>query len=167
MTASTTATPSRLTGVFVSLLVVVFVGCRPAPASPELSAEDIAAIRATTDRWEAAVRAGHWEAAAATFTEDAVLRFADTVHEGRPAILRFHQAMPPWTPERNIHIDEIRGRGDMAFVMGHSTVTPDAGGEPVVVSRYLDIRLRQPDGTWLFYRDLVSPVPPPIAPEVK
>ncbi|MDP2321982.1 MAG: nuclear transport factor 2 family protein [Acidobacteriota bacterium] len=127
----------------------------------------MAAIRATTDRWEAAVRAGNWEDAAATFTEDAVLRFANTVHEGRPAILKFHQAMPPWTPERSIHIDEIRGRGDMAFVMGHSTVTPSAGREPVVVGRYLDIRLRQPDGTWLFYRDMVSPVPPPSAPQVK
>lgn len=25
----------------------------------------------------------------------------------------------------------------------------------------LDIRLRRADGTWLFYRDMVSPVPPP------
>ncbi len=55
----------------------------------------------------------------------------------------------------------------MAFVMGHSTVTPGAGGEPVVVSRYLDIRLRQPDATWLFYRDMVSPLPPPTTPKVK
>lgn len=149
------------------LLVMVLAGCQPAPSSPELSAADIAAIKATTARWEAAVRAGNWDDAAATFTEDAVLRFADTVHEGRPAILKFHQAMPPWTPERSIHIDEIRGRGDMAFVMGHSTVTPGAGGAPVVVGRYLDIRLRQPDGTWLFYRDMVSPVPPPSAPEVR
>lgn len=162
MTASSRATPSRPMRVSVALLVVVLAGCRPAPSSPELSAEDIAAISATTDRWEAAVRAGNWEGAAATFTEDAVLRFADTMHEGRAAILKFHQAMPPWTPERTIHIDEIRGRGDMAFVMGHSTVTSGTGGEPVVVSRYLDIRLRQPDGTWLFYRDVVSPVPAPL-----
>jgi len=116
MAASTRTTPSRLMGVFVSLLVVVFVGGRPAPTSPEPSAEDIAAIRATTDRWEAAVRAGHWEDAAATFTEDAVLRFADTVHEGRPTILRCHQAMPPWTPERTIHIDEIRAVGAARIV---------------------------------------------------
>ena len=45
---------------------------------------------------------------------------------------------------------------------------PDTGGEPVVVGRYLDIRLRQPDGTWLFYRDMVSPVSgPAVSPEVK
>lgn len=150
-----------ITRALVLLLALVLAGCQPTRSSPELSVEDIAAIKATTDRWDTAVRAGKWEDAAATFTQDAVLRFADSVHEGRPAILKFHQSMPPWTPERTIHIDEIRGRGDMAFVMGHSSITPDAGGEPVVVGRYLDIRLRQPDGMWLFYRDMVSPVPPP------
>ncbi len=59
------------------------------------------------------------------------------------------------------HIDEIRGRGDTAFVAGHSTIIPDGGGSPVVVGRYLDIRLRQAYGTWLFYRDMVSPVSQP------
>lgn len=146
------------TRTLLLLSAVALAACQPTLSSSELSAEDIAAIRATTARWETAVRAGKWDDAAATFTTDAVLRFADTVHEGRSAILKFHQSMPPWTPERAIHIDEVRGRGDMAFVMGHSSVTPAAGGEPVVVSRYLDIRLRQADGTWLFYRDMVSPV---------
>lgn len=133
----------------------------PPGAKPggDLSAKDIAAIRATTDRWVNAVRAGRWDDAAATFTEDAILRFPDSAYEGRPAILRFHQTMPPWNPTRVLHIDEIRGRGDMAFVSGHATIVPEGGRDPVVVSRYMDIRLRQPDGTWLFYRDMVSPVP--------
>jgi ketosteroid isomerase-like protein len=98
---------------------------------------------------------------AATFTEDAVLQFPTARYEGRPAILKWLETTQPWRPARELHIDEIRGRGDMAFVMGHSTVTPDDGGSPIVVGRYLDIRLRQPDGTWLFYRDMVTPVPAP------
>ena len=73
----------------------------------------------------AAVRAGKWDDAAATFTEDAILRFADAVHEGRPAILKFHQTMQPWTPARTIHIDEIQGRGDMAFVTGNTNIAND------------------------------------------
>lgn len=125
-----------------------------------LSSADIDAIRTTSARWVAAVRAGRWEDAAQTFTEDAILRFPDASYEGRAAILKFFQAMPPWSPGRTLHIDEIQGRGEMAFVTGHSTVTPEGGGPPVVVSRYLDIRLRKADGTWLFYRDMVSPVPP-------
>jgi len=49
----------------------------------------------------------------------------------------------------------------MAFVTGHSTIVPAGGGAPVVVGRYIDIRLKQADGTWLFYRDVVTPVPQP------
>ncbi len=124
-----------------------------------LSPADIAAIRATSDRWFTAVRAGRWADAAATFTTDAVLRFGVDVYEGRAAIQTFHESMPPFDKTRVLHIDEIEGRGDMAFVAGHSTIVPDGGGMPVVVARYIDIRLRQPDGTWLFYRDVVTPVP--------
>jgi uncharacterized protein (TIGR02246 family) len=150
----------------VALLVMTtLAGGQPTSSPGDLTPAEIAAIRATSERWVAAVRAGRWEDAAATFTEDAVLRFPDASYQGRPAILKFHQTMQPWTPVRRLHIDEIRGRGDMAFVAGHATVTPDGGGAPVVVSRYLDIRLRQPDGTWLFYRDMVMPVPLPTKPQ--
>ena len=94
-------------------------------ASPAvgLSRADIAAIRATSDRWVTAVRAGRWADAAATFTADAILRFSGAVYEGRAAIQRFHEAMPPWD-KTVLHIDEIDGRGDMAFVAGHSTMVP-------------------------------------------
>ena len=153
--------------MLVLLLAFACAGCRDVPSSPGLSAADIEAIRDTTDRWVSAVRAGRWEDAAATFADDAILRFPDAAYEGRPAILKFHQAMQPWTPARTMHIDEIQGRGDMAFVSGHSTITHDGGGTPAVVGRYMDIRLRQPDGTWLFYRDMVIPTPPLIKPGIQ
>jgi|SRR5688572_24181605 len=143
------------------LSVAVLAGCQGTSPDGELSAADIAAIRATSERWQTAVRAGKWDAAAATFTQDATLRFPDAAYEGRAAILKYFQAQQPWAANRTLHLDEIQGRGDMAFVAGHSTVTPDGGGAAVVVGRYLDIRLRQTDGTWLFYRDMVSPVPQP------
>jgi uncharacterized protein (TIGR02246 family) len=145
----------------ILLLVLAVSACRQDQELGELSQDEVTAIRATSDRWVTAVRAGQWEDAAATFTEDAVLRFPDASYEGRAAILKFHQTMPPWDPSRTLHIEEIRGRGDMAFVAGYSTIVPEAGGPPVVVGRYMDIRLRQADGTWLFYRDMVSPVPHP------
>ena len=131
-----------------------------AETATDLSPADVAAIRATSDRWMTAVRAGRWSEAAGTFTQDATLWFAGTPYMGRDAIRKFHESMPPIDPTRVLHIDEIRGRGDMAFVAGHSTVIPAGGAAPVVVARYLDIRLRQPDGTWLFYRDMVAPVTP-------
>jgi uncharacterized protein (TIGR02246 family) len=148
---------------FTLLAAVVAGGQSAAPElnikSTGLSPADIAAIRATSDRWVTAVRAGRSEDAAATFTTDAVLRFGVAVYEGRAAIQKFHESMPPFDKTRVLHIDGIDGREDMAFVSGHSTIIPAGGGPPVVVGRYLDIRLRQPDGTWLFYRDVVTPVP--------
>lgn len=141
----------------VEIEMVVEVDDSPTGLPPA----DIAAIRATSERWMSAVRARRWDDAAATFTEDATLVFAGTPYVGRSAIRAFHETMPLIDPTRVLHIDEIRGGGDMAFVSGHSTVIPAGGGPPVVVGRYLDIRLRQPDGTWLFYRDMVAPVTPP------
>jgi uncharacterized protein (TIGR02246 family) len=146
--------------VSILLSLCALASCRPDVRDVKLSEADITAIRATSERWFAAVSTGRWDDAAATFTEDAILRFPDAAYEGRAQILKFHQEMPPWNPTRVLHIDEIQGRGDMAFVAGHSTIVPDGGGPPVVVGRYLDIRLRQADGTWLFYRDMVSPVLP-------
>lgn len=147
--------------VFVLVLLAPVVCAAQTAAAPGLSAADIAAIRATSDRWMAAVRAGRWEDAAATFTSDAILRIADRVFEGRAAILKFHAAGQPWDTTRVLHIDEIDGRGDMAFVTGHSTIVPAGSTTPVIVARYIDIRLKQADGTWLFYRDVVTPMSPP------
>ena len=161
----------RLT--FVTLLVLLVTSHSGSPLAQslglasDLSPADLVAIRATSDRWMAAVRAGRWADAADTFTDDATLWFAGTPHVGRAAIRRFHEGMPAIDPTRVLHIDEIRGRGDMAFVAGHSTIIPAGGGAPVVVARYLDIRLRQADGTWRFYRDMVTPVSPPTVQAVE
>jgi uncharacterized protein (TIGR02246 family) len=135
--------------------------CRSTSATSQLSPEDVAAIRATTERWTAAVQAGKWDEAAATFTPDGTLWIAGTAYSGRAAIRDFHANMPTWNPTRILHIDEIRGSGNLAYVVGHATIVPEGSSTPVVVSRTMDIRVRQPDGTWLFARDMVSPIPLP------
>jgi uncharacterized protein (TIGR02246 family) len=142
----------------IAVIAVVLASCHAQTDTRDLSAEDIAAIRATTERWTAAVRAGNWDDAAAMFTVDATLWFAGTAYSGRSAIRDFHASMPPWNPTRELHIDEIRGSGGIAYVVGHATIVPEEGGAPVVVSRTLDIRVRQDDGTWLFARDMVTPI---------
>jgi uncharacterized protein (TIGR02246 family) len=145
------------------VLALTLTGCQRSLPAPELSPADIAAIRATSDRWMAAVYAGRWDDAAATYTADAIVWFPGAVYDGRVAIRQFLETMQPLDPSRTLHIDEIRGRGDMAFVSGHSTIVPVGGGPPVELARYLDVRLRQADGSWLFYRDMVTPVPRPTA----
>ena len=153
----------RSARLLVWLLVVTLAGCQRSSPDPDLlSPADIAAIRATSERWMAAVHAaGHWDDAAATYTTDATVWFPNAVYEGRVEIRKLLESMQPLDPTRILRIDEIRGHGDMAFVAGHSTIVPAGGGPPVVLARYLDVRLRQPDGSWLFFRDMVSPVPKP------
>lgn len=125
-------------------------------AAAELSAQDIAAIRATSERWVNAIRERRWDDAAATYTQDAVLWFGQDEFEGRESIREALQAMGPFPPSFDLHLEEIEGRGDMAFVSGHATVTSE-DGQPMEAGQYLDVRVRQPDGTWLFYRDMVIP----------
>jgi ketosteroid isomerase-like protein len=156
--------PMRTTLEILAIALLLPAVASAQAVSNRLSTADIAAIRATSERWESAARDGRWADVAATFTDDAILRFPDAVYVGRAAILKYFQGLRPFDKTRKLHIDEIDGRGDMAFVMGHSTATPAGGGAPVVVGRYLDIRLKQPDGSWLFYRDVVNPVTlPPVA----
>jgi uncharacterized protein (TIGR02246 family) len=149
----------RSARLLVLVSVALVAGCRRGSSAADLSPADITAIRATSARWLAAVRQGHWDEAAATYADDAILWFPNAAHKGKAAILKSLQAQEPMST-LDLQIDEIRGRGDMAFVSGYSTITA-VGAAPVVVAKYMDIRLRQADGTWLFYRDMVSPVPPP------
>ena len=143
------------------VLAFTLIGCKRSSPAPDLSPADIAAIRATSDRWMAAVHAGRWDDAAATYTADAIVWFPSAVYEGRVAIRRFLDTMQPVDPTRTLHIDEIRGRGDMVFVSGHSTIVSVGGGSFVELVRYLDVRLWQADGSWFFYRDMVTLVPRP------
>ena len=58
-------------------------------------------------------------------------------------------------------ITEIEGRGDMAFVSGYSTGIDDSG-KVVRRGKYLDIRKRQPDGSWRYIID--NPYGAPLGP---
>lgn len=154
----------RTLSAFVAMTALGLAGCRAPPAGThaapsELTAEELAAVRATSERWITAAREGHWGDVAATYTEDAVLWFPGVAIEGRDAILEFFQGEEPYVGW-DLIIEEIEGRGDLAWVSGYVTVTPE-GGEARMVGRYLDVRHRQPDGTWLFHRDMVNPTPPP------
>lgn len=148
----------------VTMTTLALAACQAPPAPTDsaptvLTAEELAAIHATSERWITAAREGRWEDVAATYTEDAVLWFPGVAIEGRDAILEYFQGEEPYVGW-DLIIDEIEGRGDLAWVSGYATVTPE-GGEPEMLGRYLDVRHRQPDGTWLFHRDMVSPTPPP------
>ena len=123
----------------------------PAP----LSAEDVAAVNALTQAWAEAARANDWAALAALYTQDAVLMPPN--HEavrGRSAIQEFFGTFPP-VSDLQLNGTEVDGVGDVAFVTGSYSLTlAPEGVEPIQDSgKFLDIRRKQADGSWLFHLD--------------
>ncbi len=155
---------------FSTLFLVLFslTACQPPateePAEPEaaepagLSAEDLAAHEATTQAWVDAVLAADWDALGATYTEDAVLMPPNSEPvEGRAAIQAFLAAWPPIT-NAELHPIELDGEGDLAYIRGAYTLTlAPEGADPIDDSgKYIEIRRKQADGSWLLSRDIFN-----------
>jgi uncharacterized protein (TIGR02246 family) len=132
-----------------------------------LSDEDVAANEAITDAYVQAVRTEDWTAVAALYTEDAVLMPPNQpIVQGREAILTWLEAFPALT-EFNLIAKEIDGCGDLAFVVGtvSMTIAPEGAPEPIQdTGKFIEIRRKQEDGSWLIAVDMFNsdlPLPPP------
>lgn len=145
--------------VSVSALVILTLAACQQPAPPAgLSEQDRAAIDAMTEAWLLAARSSDWEAAAATYADDAVLLPPnEPAVQGRAAIKAWFEAFPP-IGHLDIQVVEVEGIGDLAYVRGTYQMTiavPDM--EPLTdTGKFLDIRRRQPDGRWLYVQDMFS-----------
>ena len=132
-----------------------------------LSDEDVAAIKASTEAFVQAVKSEDWTALAALYTGDAVVMPPNTpMIQGREAIQAWNETSPPIT-EFNLTIVEIDGCGDLAFVRGTYSMTIALEGAPEPIQdtgKYIEIRRKQEDGSWLIARDIFNsdlPLPPP------
>ena len=130
---------------------------QPAPAS--LPAEDRAAIRATSDRFAQLMLNRDFEALAHLYTVDAVLMPPNhPLVQSREQIRTFLEAFPKVT-RFSIGIDEIDGSDDLIYVPGSysMSVHPDGAASPVDdVGKFLEIRRRQPDGSFSLAVDMFS-----------
>ncbi len=147
----------RISPVAACVVLLVMAACQP-PGPATLSQEDIAGIEATTQAWVEAVNAGDWAAVSATYTEDAVLLPPnEPVVQGRSDIQAWFEAFPP-ASDVNLESVEIEGVGDVAFVRGSFTliVTPEGMDAVADTGKFLDVRRRQADGSWLIHRDIFS-----------
>ena len=124
-----------------------------------LSDEDITGIERMTHDWLAAHAARDWDKVATFYTEDAVLMppFAPII-KGRAAIRDWFSANEKYV---SVHVEilKIEGYGDLAYVRGSSQVTIKRPGEPEIsiTGKYLDIRRKLDDGSWVVSVDMVSP----------
>ncbi len=147
----------RIKHIIMLLAVFSLTACQTSgPAG--LSEADRAAIEATTTIFEDAANAKDWAGVAATYTVDAVLMPPNgAAIEGRANIQAFFEAFPPFS-DLNLEHVQVEGQGDMAYVRGTytMTITPE-GGYPITDSgKYIEIRKKQADGSWLLSHDMFS-----------
>ncbi len=140
----------------LAVLSVSLAGCAGGAAS--LSDADIAAIEEGSAAFVAATNANDWGGVAALYTEDAVMMGPNgPAVQGRAAIEAFFAAYPPFSGF-TLNPVEIDGRGDLAFVRGTYSLTLEIEGmEPTPdTGKYIEIRRRQTDGSWLITADIFN-----------
>ncbi len=148
----------KVSSWFIAGLVLSLGACRSPEPVESLEVEK-ASIRAVTEEFLNAHRARDWSRVAGIFTEDAVLMPPGAgIIGGRPAIQKWFEENEQKTSV-DLEITEIDVRGDLAYVRGTSTVTVVSEGAELVTfaGKYLDIRRKQPDGSWLVSVDMFSP----------
>lgn len=152
--------------VIAGLLLLAATGACERGAG-ELSQADRAAVQANIDSYSGTAVAANWDAWAQTITSDVFYSPPNLAPmNGREAVVTWVKTFPrivSLTPT----VEEMTGRGDMAFVRGAYTLVvelPD--GSPMTEHGvFLVIHRRQPDGTWP-YSSLMyhSTDPIPLAP---
>lgn len=137
------------------LLCACQVGPRP------LSDQDRAANQVLTDAFAKHLLAKEFDSVAALYSEDArILPPNRPEVRGRDGVRQFAASYPPVREFRAMN-EEIEGSGDVAYVRGRYTAYFLLPGNPVDSGKYLEIRHRQPDGSWKITIDMFNSSLPP------
>ena len=154
--------PAPFKSVLPTLALVATLACVSAPAP--LSPADRAANRALSQRFATLVLAKDWDGAAKLYADSALFLPPNAPAFRGPAGVRSYLAAFPPLSELTLVDDTIVGDGDRAFVYGTYHLTLAIKGSPVDSGKFLDIRERQKDGSWLYVADMFnSNVPLPAA----
>jgi uncharacterized protein (TIGR02246 family) len=148
--------------ILVGLSTVALI--LPRPAWSQLTDADRKGIQAVTDRWLDAMRKNDSTAVAATYTEDAMLLPPNApVVKGRTEIRHFVGQFPKIT-SFNIKLTEMEGDGNLAYTRGTydvSLMAPGAKTPDKDSGKFLEIRRKESDGSWLVLRDIWNSDHPP------
>jgi ketosteroid isomerase-like protein len=155
-------TGARIWGAILGVAAAAStVSAQPA----KLADKDVAAIKASSDAFAKSVVGGDLVAVAKLYAETAsFLPPNEKAVAGRAEIQAWMQNLPP-VKEMTLTPVEIEGRGDLAYVKGTFTMTLTPSGAPGAITdvgKYVEIRRRQADGSWLIALDIFnSDLPPP------
>ncbi len=121
-----------------------------------LTDDDTEAIRKLVEEDADAVRRADWDSLSSLFAEDAVRMPPNQAPiTGRKAIRSWLQTFPQ-VDDFTIRVEEIDGRGDLAFLRASYTVSLGRkSANPVRdTGSLLAILKKQADGSWLWSRDI-------------
>jgi uncharacterized protein (TIGR02246 family) len=152
--------------VLVCAAVLALQACHSsdsAEAKPaQLSATDLAGIRAADSSFMAAANAGDVDGVAAVYTSDAALLPPNLPPQrGRNAIKGYWGGLlQAYTVKFELGSDTIEGRGDLAYNVGHYRLTavPKDKANPGMADegKFVEILKKQGDGTWKYVVDMYS-----------
>lgn len=129
-----------------------------APAITSISDADKASFQESSNKFTVAFMAGDFDTMANMYTTDGVLMPPNSPEAaGREAIKKFLGSMPG-VKDFSIAITNVDGSGDTAIVVGTFAITfvmPDKTEAPDK-GKFIEIRKKQADGTWLMSRDMFS-----------
>lgn len=124
-----------------------------------LTSQDRRQIKAFYDTWSGRLLKQDFEGMAELYTEDAVVMPPNRpAIRGKGQVLDFMRAFPRVT-RAEFDVDEIDGYGDIAYVTGRYSMTLEPEGAPDSVEdrgKYIEVRRKQPDGSWLMSRDIFN-----------
>src|SRR5262245_55627065 len=149
---------------------LALLGCSPAPAPVDTSA-DQAALKAATNAWIDAYNAGDVEKIVGLYADDGVLMPPHApVANGKAAIRTFLTADTAGAKAAGVKLvngsSTVGVVGDTGWEAGSYTAT-DTSGAPVDSGSYLSVS-RKVNGQWLYFRDMYNsdrplPAPAPAA----
>jgi len=142
------------------LAILLVAGCAPAVESPQgLSEADEAVIRETYQAFSAAQHTEEITQLGRFFTEDALwIPSTDAPVRGRTGIQGWFAVQ---AIDSAVEIEEVRGAGDLAYVVATRSLTLDVPDWETVPCTMLTVWERQTDGTWLIgrYASVCAPQP--------
>jgi ketosteroid isomerase-like protein len=140
-----------------SPLIALLASCASIAAA-DLSRADVAAIESSREAFRAAVLARDFDELASLYTDDAILLPPNMPEiRGRAEIRAHFEEFPP-LGALTVRFEEVSGSGGVAYVRGSYTMTIAVeGGESIEErGKFLEVRLRQSDGSWPIARDMYS-----------
>ena len=127
--------------------------------SSTFSQEELEQFQSFYGSWKECLLNQDFGGMAAHYSEDTVVMPPNqpTV-VGRDAVRDWMASFPRVT-RAEFEIDEVEGGGEFAFVRGRYSMTMEPEGAPGPIhdqGKYIEIRKRQPDGSWLLARDIFN-----------